>query len=426
MNKNRNVLIICIAIFAFLIYNLSGIFHGVGKFLYNGKFYNASEVYLHSAVLIKPDDPEFRYDYMLTLEELSPTYKVQKAVCEIAYGDTEDPAQRHAAEQITQWKKNIKDQYGETYIEQTPMDSRVLRWDKSSFPLKVYTDKNGLEIPEYYKSSIASAFSQWDKSIDFIGFETSKDKNDADIIIQFKQIPDNACTENGCRYVVGFTTPTIKGDSLKKMTIVIYDQNPNKEFFSDKEIYNTVLHELGHALGIMGHSYSTDDLMYQNAKEQSSVWAKFRSEFQYITGKDVNTIKLLYTLIPDITNERTENEDVLIYAPVILGSQKDITNKKLKEALNYIDVSPTISVGYINLANAYAELKEHNKAIEALNKALTLSPSDDERYIIYYNLASVYANIGHQNTALKYAELAKKIKSTEEILELISIIKVRK
>ena len=34
--------------------------------------------------------------------------KVQKAVCDLAYGEIEDAAQRLANEQISKWKKNIK------------------------------------------------------------------------------------------------------------------------------------------------------------------------------------------------------------------------------------------------------------------------------------------------------------------------------
>ena len=406
--------------------NLPSVFYKLGKNFYENKNYISAQKYLNAALAIKPDNPDYRYYYVQTLINMPASYDNQRLIFYFASSENDDSAKMIANEKLSEWKSKIRAKYGDTYIEQAPMDSRILRWDKNSFPLKVYVDQNGIEIPDYYKSAVMSAFSQWDKSVDFIGFENSANAQNAQILIQFKPLPKDVCSGNVCKYVVGYTSPTIKGDTLKKMTIIIYDKNPSGKYFSDKEVYNTVLHELGHALGIMGHSYSTDDLMYQNAKEQSSVWAKFRSEFQYVTGHDVNTIKLLYALDPDITNMRAENQKDLFYPPIILGSATDIANKKLKETLDYVAKSPHIAVGYINLAGAYSELKEYNKAIDALNKAQDLATSDDERYIVYYNLASVYFNLGHNNTALQYAELAKKVKQTEEILELISIIKVRK
>ena len=88
------------------------------------------------------------------------------------------------------------------------------------------------------------------------------------------------------------------------MTIILYSKDPFGNFFSDKELYNTILHEIGHALGIMGHSYSSEDLMYMATDNDSNFYAPYRSSFQYLSSKDINTIKLLYKMFPDISNTR--------------------------------------------------------------------------------------------------------------------------
>ena len=209
------------------------------------------------------------------------------------------------------------------------------------------------------------------------------------------------------------------------MTITMYDKDAYGNYFSDKELYNTVLHEIGHALGIMGHSYSTEDLMYMsNEEQQNNIYTRFRSSFQYISSKDINTVTLLYNLAPDISNVPASRikKDKLIYPPIILGTFEDMQMDKLKEAKNYIKKAPQLSGGYIDLGIAYAELNKKQKSIKALSKALELSKTPDEKFIAYYNLAVVEMNSGNLTAALEYAKQAQQINNSDEISDLIGNI----
>ena len=222
-----------------------------------------------------------------------------------------------------------------------------------------------------------------------ISFKFINNADKADIIVKFKKLPASSCKENGCKYVVAHTTPTIKGDILKNMTITLYDKASNGSFFSDKELYNTILHETGHALGIMGHSYSTDDLMYMSSElnsSQNKLFIKYRSDFQYISLQDVSTLKLLYNLVPDITNTPVSeiNTVNMLYPPVVLGNMKVMSNRKLAEAKSYISKAPNLPNGYIDMGIAYDELGNFDKALEAFQKAFNLSKSPEEKYIVLY------------------------------------------
>ena len=209
------------------------------------------------------------------------------------------------------------------------------------------------------------------------------------------------------------------------MTIILYSNDPYGNFFSDKELYNTILHEIGHALGIMGHSYSSEDLMYMATENDNNYYAPYRSSFQYLSSKDINTIKLLYKMFPNITNTPLENLETKgqIYAPIILGTSSQISSRKLKEAQNYVKNAPNIAGGYIDMGIAYAELNRYKDAIKSLQKGYTLTKSDNEKYIILYNLAAIYMNIQKYDTALEYAQQAKQLYDNEEIKELIMNIK---
>lgn len=389
--------------------------------------YIAANKHYSQAVSLAPSNSDYRYKYVQTLTKLKPSIKVQKAVFDISEDARKDRAVYLAKQQIYLWNSQITSSYGSNYIEQTPYDNSVLRWNPATFPLKVAVDfPVESQMPEYYRNVITRAFYQWQNSTGFIKFTFSSNLKDADIIVKFLPLPESNCDSTGCKYVVAYTEPLIKNQQLKNMTITMYDKDAYGNYFSDKELYNTILHEIGHALGIMGHSYSTDDLMYMSASSSdlNSIFSRFRSSFQYISSMDLNTLKLLYNMTPTITNTplselKTEG---LIYSPVVLGGIDKINKNKIKEAENYIKRAPDLPNGYIDLASAYAESGNIKKAEQNLQTALNLAKTPNERYIIYYNFAVVYLNNNMPQKALPYAQKAREITNNEDSAELISNI----
>lgn len=393
-----------------------------GKSALENRDYIKAHKCLKSAYRFDKKNKDYRYYYVQSMLNLSPTLTIQKEMFEIASGNSDDSAQTVAETKIGEWRNNILGNIGNNYIEQAPSDKGIVRWDVAKFPLKIaLVNQSSIDIPDYYVNEVYRAFSQWEVSSQLIKFASTKNAKEADIIVKFENLPNDVCKGNECKYVVGFTTPDIKNNILKKMTITLYTKDPNGNYFSDKELYNTILHETGHALGIMGHSYSSDDLMYM-ASEGSNFYTPYRSSFQYLSSQDINTIKLLYKLVPTITNSEKINTKGLVYAPIVLGTSKEISQRKLNEAKNYIKKAPDIPGGYIDLGIAYAELGKAHEAIKALQKALELAKSDDDRYICYFNIAVTYVNSGDTKKALEYAQSAQKISNNEEVKELITNI----
>lgn len=413
-------------IFGITVKFLPSYYYKKGLNLYNNKDYVKAYGYLKKAYSLDSANKDYRYYYVKNLCNLTPTITIQKEVFEIASGNELDSAQLVADNQVSEWRQKIFNLIGDNYIQQAPFDRGILRWDKNKFPLKVaieYQTKSN--FPDYYKTEILTAISQWQSSSGFITFTVIDRGKNADIVIKIAEPPKNDCKEQGCKYVVGFTIPEIKGNLLKKSIITIYSKDPHGNFYSDKEMYNTALHELGHALGIMGHSYSTDDLMYMATDNLTNFYTPYRSSFQYLSSKDINTIKLLYLLLPQITNtpKKDINTKGLIYAPVVLGTSAEISSRKVEEAKNYIKNAPNISAGYIDLGIAYSELNKTGDAVKAMKKAYSLAKTDTEKYMVCYNLSAIYVNSKHFEEALKYAKEAQAISNTEEISELITNIK---
>lgn len=420
-------LLVAAIIFVVCVKSLPVLYFNMSKSAFDKQDFVKAYKYITNAKNLAPQNSDYRYQYALTLSKLKPTLKIQKEVFELSESKKDDRAKFHAKQLIYSWNTQIGTNYGINYIEQAPYDSNILRWNSSTFPLKIAVEfPKSDNIPSYYNDEISKAFNQWETSTGFLKFEQVENSRKADIVVKFLPLPKNNCDSKGCKYVVAYTVPTIQNRQLKKMTITLYDKDAYGNYFSDKELYNTILHEIGHALGIMGHSYSSEDLMYMSSENnQNNIFTRFRSDFQYISAKDINTIRLLYNMTPTITNTPLNKIDTegLIYSPVVLGGMEKISKQKIQEAKLYIKKAPNLPNGYIDLGTAYSDAGNVNAAIKNFKKALELSTTQNEEYIIYFNIAVTYLNNNRPSKALEYAVLARDINNSGEIQELISNIK---
>ena len=422
MKKLRTFFLLFVLITAFVfIHMLPSLSFKQGKKYYSAQKYAKAFKPLDFAYKFDKDNSDYRYYYVLTLTNLKPVLKVQKTLFEISQSNIDDTARYIAKKKINEWRSNVEENIGSNYIHNAPSEKGIIRWDIAKFPLKTVL-LNTENIPEYYRTEILSALDTWKDAADFLRFETVYNETDADIVIQIAALPKNICGGDTCKYAAGFTLPEIKHGLLKRMIITLYDKTPDGKYLSDKELFNIVLHETGHALGIIGHSYYEGDLMFVSAAASNETdYLRSGSSFQYLTSNDVNTIKLLYKLIPDISNTPVKNinSEDLIYAPIIIGSEEEVKRGKLKEAQDYINESPMLSGGYIDLGIAYSELGDDENAIKAFEKAEQLAVSATEIYIACYNLAIQYKSMNERTAAMKYAQKAQKINETPEIAELI-------
>lgn len=433
----RKLLIILIGtiiiIFTYIVnYMVPGIFLNYGKQAYKNGNYKEAYSDLNIAVNLNKKNKEARYYFVQTLIKMRPTLNVQKKLFALSQNNFSDSADLIADQQIEKWRDNIFINIGDNYIEHVPFNDKILRWDTSKFPLNVNIQnlsKNN--IPQYYTEEVRKAFLQWQGSTsNLVKFKFVDDPTQAQILV--KIITDDkrkSCKDEECKYIAAFTEPAISGDMLNQMTISLYDVNGVSQYFTQRQVYNIVLHEIGHSLGIMGHSQNKDDLMYME-RNPSNDLASDHSDFQLISQTDLNTLNLLYKLVPDITNTPLNkfNTSYQFFAPIVMGSDTQISSRKELEAQNYITSAPNIPNGYIDLSAAYVDEHEYAKAVKALNHALLLSSTDNEKFVIYYNLAIIYMNIQDWDNSIKYAKMAKQLNysSNSNIDGLIAAINFNK
>ncbi len=391
-----------------------------GKELYLANNYEQSLPYFERALFATPKDSLMRYTYVLALSKAKPTYSIQKKLYEIATTEPADEATKTAKLKVAFIKSQIFSEFRGNYINNAVFGNDILRWDIRSFPLKVYFE-NANEVPQYYIENINKALSLWSNSTNFVKFTQVNDKQSANIIIAFKDLPEDFCKKDACSYVVAFTEPEISSQKiLKKMDLTFYKTNPRHENFSSQEILNTALHEIGHTLGIMGHSNNPRDLMFAQKDNSSRYFNSLPTP--NFTRNDLNTLVLLYRIKPTISNNQNLQSETFYYAPILIGEDDERIKNKIIENQNYIKNYPTIAGGYINLASSYADFGDFQSAINTLQQGEKYIKSNDDKFLIEYNKAAIYYNMQRYSEALTAANSAKSIRDDSSINELIEEI----
>lgn len=162
-----------------------------------------------------------------------------------------------------------------------------LRWSKRKMPVRVYI-QNSSDVPGYrasFEGILKNAFSAWTDAIrgDF-KFKFVDSAKNADIFVKWtNDTKDVASIAEGgdVKFKHG---PT----GLNHVDLTILTLNPSKDQPLTDELVSWIsLHEVGHALGLLGHSANPKDVMFVSAPQIAEV--------PTLTGRDKNTIVKLYT-----------------------------------------------------------------------------------------------------------------------------------
>ena len=387
------------------------------KDLYQQGQYEQSLPYFEKSLFADSKGFLTRFFYVMALSKAEPKYSVQKKLYEMSESKIDDEASRYAKVQVRRLRYKLLGGLEFNYIHNALMGNDILRWDIKSFPLRVYFE-NPESVPRYYIDSIEKAMMLWSNSTNFVKFTRVDDKNNSDIYIKFK---DNKkeCEGEQCRFVTAYTEPNISDKVLKQMTLTFYKTNPLNKGFTQGEIYNTALHELGHTLGIMGHSDNPRDLMFSMSDSANNKYYPFA---QSMSKRDLQTLVLLYRLKPTISNVKGLEGESFYYPQLIIGNDDVRLQKKLEEYKSYINEYPEMASGYVNLASIYGDMGDFESVLQTLDKAETYAQTVDEKYIVNYNRAVTYYNLQHYEKAINFAKVAQAFNDEQSIRDLINDI----
>lgn len=166
-------------------------------------------------------------------------------------------------------------------------------WNLDAMPLKVYIG-DGKGVKGYRPNDaiiLNNSFAEWTKATEgHITFTRVDNLADANIeciwIDDPKDFPQNRGLE------AGEAVPMLDSDGyiVSSKLFLLTRERDDKSSVSDLVMHAVCLHEIGHTLGLLGHSDVATDVMYFTANGQ-------KVQEPHLTQRDVNTLAKLYSTL---------------------------------------------------------------------------------------------------------------------------------
>ena len=170
-----------------------------------------------------------------------------------------------------------------TYIQASLNNGRISRWDKGDFPLPIYIGKSNwyaTENDEYkYNDMVICALKEWETcSNGLVKFCVVNELYDSKVNLTWTRADKKSF--GNCVY-------SLRQNRLysAEIEIGLFSGIIRRRYLDDNEVFHTILHTLGLAVGL-GHSNDKKDIMY--VPHQYGITS--------ISDNDIHTLEYIYNL----------------------------------------------------------------------------------------------------------------------------------
>jgi tetratricopeptide (TPR) repeat protein len=275
----------------------------------------------------------------------------------------------------------------------------IMKWPQARLPIIVYITPSH-KVPGYkpvYEDLLRQALDEWTTATNGkISFILTKDPSAAALkVLWVTDLQAQALVPEAGKAFVHEDGDGVDSAEVKLLTHSPFPDEP----MTNDLMHNIALHELGHALGLVGHSPNPDDIMFPKLSVQNG-----------ISPSDSATLMTLYGWGDAGANGVVPSVSIKDLAPAVqcqhltregskaaMSGNFELAMQKLSEALA---IDPTIKVARDNLSVAANNLAinqtDLQESIRMLHVALYWNPFSD---LSRKNLNAFLSNSGEDPTS---------------------------
>ncbi len=284
-------------------------------------------------------------------------------------------------------------------------NGKVAHWALSKMPLKIYVS-SGQGVPGWNSSmnqTVTYAMGVWHRaSGKKIKFKLTRNRKEADIVVKWRR----SFGHNR----VGVNPFESIGGHIVRSDMILATSYPNGKPLGYNEIQGTAIHELGHALGVQGHSPYPEDVMF---------FSKNPIQGNTLTLRDKKTIQLLYQQKADITNGTnvSPSQTKQVYGLITQGNQELTQNPG--RALSYYQKAYRIDPRNKDVAKSMA-IARYNLGIQAMNAGVNAAKRQNKAQarVKFQEAVRLFEGLSQSSTAP--SGTAQNLKDARRNLQLVS------